>query len=118
MPWQPGDILRIDGRPYRPGNAYCVLLEVGDDCCGVQCAFPNEDGAIGHGALKHGHCCDRLHRLSVFGVSPLYSAELHQGELPDNCAFMKKASNLLYRNPNLGKLGSDMEVPVLKMIQS
>lgn len=117
VPWHPGDILRIDGRPYRPTDTYCVLLEVGDDCCGVQCAFPNEDGTIGHGALKHGHYCGRLHQLSLFGISPLYSAELHRGELPGNCAFMEKASKLLYQNPNLGKLESNMEVPVLKMVQ-
>lgn len=63
VPYQPGDILKIDCRPYAPGPVYCVIAEVGDDCCGVQCFYrcgirccnPEKMLRIEHGALKYGH---------------------------------------------------------------
>ena len=39
VPYQPGDVLFIDCRPYAPGAFYCLLKEVGDDCCGIQCEY-------------------------------------------------------------------------------
>ena len=55
VPYRPGDILKIDCSPYTDGVHYCILTEVGDDCCGVRCMYPVFDGRIGHGALKHGN---------------------------------------------------------------
>ena len=100
LPFAPGDILRIDNRPFAPGPAYCLIIETGLDCCGVQCMYPCSDGSIGFGALKHGDYFDRCY---VFQPSPLYSACRYAGELPDNCKFMEALSKKLYENPELGE---------------
>lgn len=87
-PYHPGDILKIGGPPYASAPRYCMLTEVGDDCCGIQCLYPDKDGRIGRGALKHGHYfpeyTDEMQLLS-----PLYCAEVYTGVLPETCGFMR-----------------------------
>lgn len=102
VPYRPGDILEVNCAPYVSGVHYCLLTEVGDDCCGVQCLYPSKSGHIEFGALKHGHyfpgCFDRRQYLS-----PLYGAKIYTGELPAECKFMKPLSEKLYKNPAFGK---------------
>lgn len=105
LPFVPGDILRIDNRPFVPGPAYCLITQTGTDCCGVQCAYPCRDGHIRFGALKHG---DFFDRSFVFQPSPLFSACRYVGELPDDCRFMKKLSDAIHRNPELGSTLNDL----------
>lgn len=100
LPFVPGDILRIDNRPFVPGPAYCLITQTGTDCCGVQCMYPCRDGHIRFGALKHG---DFFDRSFVFQPSPLFSARRYVGELPDDCKFMKKLSDTIRSSPELGK---------------
>lgn len=103
VPYKPGDILYIDCRPYTPEPFYCLLTEVGSGCCDVWCLFPNPDGSIGHGALKHGHYHSSEYDFFEEILSPLYRARLFHGELPKNCLFMKKLSEKLYADPGYGK---------------
>lgn len=105
LPFAPGDILRIDNRPFVPGPAYCLITQTGTDCCGVQCMYPCRDGHIRFGALKHG---DFFDRRFVFQPSPLFSACRYVGELPDDCEFMKTLSDAIHRNPELGKTLNDL----------
>ena len=81
---------------------YCILTEVGNDCCGVQCLYPGENGHIEFGALKHGHyfsgCFDRKQDLS-----PLYGTRVYAGELPRECEFMGCLSEKLHKEPEFGK---------------
>ncbi len=102
VPYRPGDILEVNCAPYVSGAHYCLLTEVGDDCCGVQCLYPGERGHIEFGALKHGHyfpgCFDRRQYLS-----PLYGAKIYTGELSGECKFMKPLSEKLHKNPAFGK---------------
>lgn len=102
VPYRPGDILEIRCAPYDPAPHYCLLTEVGDDCCGVQCLYPGENGRIEFGALKHGHyfagCFDRRRYLS-----PLYGAKLYTGELPGKCKFMEALSEKLHEDPAFGR---------------
>lgn len=103
VPYRPGDILEVGCAPYVSEPHYCILTEVGDDCCGVQCLYPGENGYIEFGALKHGHyfsgCFDRKQYLS-----PLYGAKIHTGELPSQCKFMKPLSEKLHEAPVFGKV--------------
>lgn len=73
IPFKPGDIIALDCRPFAPVKP-ALLLEVSDDCCGVQMIFEH-DGQInnpvyGTAALKHGHGftdfrgCEYFHPLS------------------------------------------------------
>ena len=103
VPYCPGDILEVGCAPYVSKPHYCILTEVGDDCCGVQCLYPGENQRIEFGALKHGHyfsgCFDRRQYLS-----PLYGAKIYTGELPGECKFMKPLSEKLHENPAFGKV--------------
>lgn len=100
VPYRPGDILRIDCRPYEPAVFYCLLLQVRRGCCGIWCLFPNADGSIGQGALKHGH----YHGYDFFPrvLSPLYRARVFDGELPRNCRFMKGLSEKIHADSSYG----------------
>ena len=103
VPYRPGDILEVGCAPYVSEPHYCILTEVGDDCCGVQCLYPGENGYIEFGALKHGHyfsgCFDRKQYLS-----PLYGAKIYTGELSGECKFMKPLSEKLHEAPVFGKV--------------
>lgn len=103
VPYRPGDILEIGCAPYVSEPHYCILTEVGDDCCGVQCLYPGENGRFEFGALKHGHyfsgCFDRRQY-----ISPLYGAKIYTGELSDEYKFMKPLSEKLHKDPAFGKV--------------
>lgn len=75
VPYQTGDVLFIDCRPYAPDAFYCRLKEVGDDCCGIQCEYMNPEGEIETGALKHGDYFFN-HREVYQYLSPLYKARI------------------------------------------
>lgn len=75
VPYQPGDVLFIDCRPYAPGAFYCILKEVGDDCCGIQCEYVDEKGNLETGALKHGDYFFNHGKVYQY-LSPLYRAKV------------------------------------------
>ena len=103
VPYRHGDILEVGCAPYVSKPHYCILTEVGDDCCGVQCLYPGENGHIEFGALKHGHyfsgCFDRRQYLS-----PLYGAKIYTGELSGEYKFMKPLSEKLHKDTAFGKV--------------
>ena len=102
-PYKPGDILRIDCRPYTPMPFYCLLIQVRSGCCGLWCLFPNLNGSIGQGALLHGHYYAMEYQFDFYRlISPLYRAELFTGELPENCSFMKLLSEKIHADPGYG----------------
>ena len=75
--------------------------------CGIWCLFPNRDGDIGQGALKHGH----YHEYDFFPqvLSPLYRAQVFNGELPRNYQFTKGLSEKTHANPSYGnKVAEDL----------
>lgn len=75
VPYHPGDVLFIDCRPYAPGVFYCRLKEVGDDCCGIQCEYVDEEGNMETGALKHGDYFFNHREVEQY-LSPLYRARI------------------------------------------
>lgn len=82
VPYQPGDILEVDCRPYVPNIAYCLITEVGDDCCRVQCVFPCTKGKLDFGAFKHGRFFDEAYQMPVY-MSPLYRSRVVHKALPE-----------------------------------
>lgn len=89
VPYSPGDILEIDCSPYTCGPHYCRLTEVGNDCCGIQCIYPDEDGKLGSGALKHGNYFADPYRNPQY-LSPLYHAKIYNDELPEKYRIIKQ----------------------------
>lgn len=102
VPYRPGDILEVSCDPYVSEPHYCILTEVGNDCCGVQCLYPGENGRIEFGALKHGHYFFNCYYASWY-LSPLYGTRVYAGELPRECEFMGRLSEKLHKDPAFGK---------------
>ena len=96
VPFEIGDMITIDCRPFAPVKRG-VILEKGDNwgCCSVQCAWITEKGKIRTGALKHSTLFDDK---SFVGVSPLYRAEIFDGELPQKEQPLKEISKFVYRD--------------------
>ena len=101
VPFEVGDIITIDCRPFAPVK-HAVIVEKGDNwcCCSVQCAWITENGKIRIGALKHSTLFDDK---SFVRVSPLYRAELFEGELPQKEQPLKEISKFVYRDEEKGR---------------
>lgn len=101
VPFEIGDIITIDCRPFAPLK-HAVIVEIGDNwgCCSVQCMWIDNDGNIDRGALKHSSVFDDKYFIQI---SPLYRAEVYDGELPEKEACLKEISSYVYRNEEKGK---------------
>ncbi len=86
VPYQPGDIVKVDCRPFTPVS-YVLLLEVGSDCCGVSCLYRTHDGYWDTGALKHRHFMESYPYPPL--LSPLYRIASYGGYLTREGRLMK-----------------------------
>ena len=103
-PWVPGDILKIDGRPFDHGPHFAIVLENDYEHTlrgQIWSAGPSKDHGVKEGSLSSGTFSDSL--LDPFIPSALYTAERYTGDLPDDCAFMLELSQKLHGNPDYGK---------------
>ncbi len=110
-PFVPGDILRINCRPYGP-ETFCIVYdirkELPESISEIRCLYAAADGVIGIGRLGHGsfslfqpmcpvftkrYSFDDFYEMSI--IAPLYAAETYTGELPESCAFMKPLQKLI-----------------------
>lgn len=110
-PWVPGDILKIDGRPFDHGPRFAIVLENDYEHTlrgQIWCAGPSKDRGVKEGSLSSGTYRDSL--LDAFAPSTLYTAERYTGDLPDDCAFMLELSQKLHDNPDYGKQWSEGSV--------
>lgn len=100
VPFDIGDIITIDCRPFAPLK-HGVIIEKGNNrsCCCVQCAWIANNGDVRVGALKHTTVFDDK---SFVNVSPLYRAEIYNGELPENERCLKEISEFVWRNEEKG----------------
>lgn len=70
-PFQSGDILHIDCRPFAPETTVTVLNNHSpSDCCSPQCEYIDNNGQKQSGALKHSHI-DKENVIE--SISPLYN---------------------------------------------
>lgn len=101
VPFEIGDIITIDCRPFAPLK-HAVIVEIGDNwgCCTVQCMWVDNDGNINRGALKHSSVFDDKYFIQV---SPLYRAEVYDGELPEKEACLRIISKYVCRDEEKGK---------------
>ena len=110
-PWVPGDILKIDGRPFDHGPRFAIVLENDYEHTlrgQIWCAGPSKDRGVKEGSLSSGTYRDSL--LDAFAPSALYTAERYTGDLPDDCAFMLELSQKLHDDPDYGKQWSEGSV--------
>lgn len=110
-PWVPGDILKIDGRPFDHGPRFAIVLENDYEHTlrgQIWCAGHSRDHGVKEGSLSSGTFSDSL--LDPFIPSALYTAERYTGELPDGCAFMLELSQMLHDSPDYGRQWSEGSV--------
>lgn len=110
-PWVPGDILKIDGRPFDHGPRFAIVLENDYEHTlrgQIWCAGPSKVRGVKEGSLSSGTYRDCL--LDAFAPSALYTAERYTGDLPDDCAFMLELSQKLHDDPDYGKQWSEGSV--------
>ncbi len=89
IPFQPGDIVTVDSRPFAK-EKHVVILEVGPDCCGVQAMYwDSKDGKWRTGAVKHGSIYEEITPM----VSPLYRMEKYTGELAEDEKYLEEVSH-------------------------
>jgi len=101
VPFEIGDIITIDCRPFALVK-HAVIVEIGDNwgCCSVQCMWIDKQRNVNRGALKHASVFDEIRLIRI---SPLYRAEVFEGELPENEAFLKEISEFVYKDEEKGK---------------
>lgn len=107
VPFQPGDIILADCRPFSKERRV-IILEIGDnsDCCCVQCLYFLPNGKVGCGALKHNHFHDFRENSHISG---LYRARCWSEELPESEAPFAILSKAIKAKPTLGrKIGNWM----------
>ena len=110
-PWVPGDILKIDGRPFDHGLRFAIVLENDYEHTlrgQIWCAGPSKDRGVKEGSLSSGTYRDCL--LDPFAPSALYTVKRYTGDLPDDCTFMLELSQKLHDNPDYGKQWSEGSV--------
>lgn len=110
-PWSPGDIIKIDSRPFDHGPRFAIVLEDDYDSSykgQVWCAYPSKIYGVEEGALRLRDSVDGF--FDDFTPSALYTAERYTGDLPDDCSFMLELSKKLHDDPDCGKQWSDGSV--------
>ena len=91
IPFEPGDIVTVDGRPFCAPR-HVLLLEVGDDCCGVWAMYKKADGSWDTGAVKHGTVYD----IGWHGMlSPLYRLKKYEDVLTDDERILEDISSAI-----------------------
>ena len=114
MPYQPGDILEVDSRPYQYGPSYCLILTSGDSGYPARYLYPTNNWGVlvdtldSLGYERSNFCCQR-HIYAMYHVSsPVYHIRRYDGDLPDQCSWMKALSKKIYANPSAGQTIVDL----------
>lgn len=114
MPYQPGDILEVDSRPYHYGPSYCLMLTSGDSDHPARYLYPTDYFGVRVGTLDNLEYeqsyfgCQR-HIYEMYHVSsPVYHIRRYDGDLPDQCSWMKALSEKIYANPSAGQTIVDL----------
>ena len=100
-PYQNGDILCIDCRPYGPGASYCLVFDATEP--GLKCLYPLSSGNIGFGTISDCYYHENFSECRPF-LPPLFQAERCVGEkLPESCLFLHMIARKIKENPKLAK---------------
>lgn len=106
VPFNPGDILTVDCRPFAP-PVHAVLLEKGDnvDCCCLQILYRDiYTGKWTTCALKHGLMLEAVEDGGYQPFSsPLYRLERFEGPLPKNESHMSRVSKFIDGDDGKGR---------------
>lgn len=94
IPFETGDIVTLDCRPFAPVMHALLLAVDNADCCGVRMLHRDKNGLWHNSALKHKHGWGRYTPL----LSPLYRLEKYEGELPEDHKIFLEVQNFIRDN--------------------
>ena len=101
VPFQPGDIILADCRPFAKERRV-LIVDIGDnaDCCAVQCLSVTPNGELRQAAFKHSHYLDVKENSHFSG---LYRAARWHGEAPEEEYPLAVIGAAIKDNPGLWK---------------
>ena len=102
MPYQPGDILEIDCRPYQYGPVYGILLTADDPDYAAQYLYQTAYATSKIVALDQ----VKYENTDLFPQSYLaaiYHVRRYSGELPENCGWMRALSSKIQSESSFGE---------------
>ena len=82
-PYEKGDILEIDCRPWAPGPYYCLVANSKLDCLHL-----DGDGRISCGSIPYGSCFAGWAHTNLL-LSPVFRARKVTQPLPEECAALQ-----------------------------
>ena len=97
-PFQPGDIVTLDPRPFAP-PIHAVLLQTRRDCCGLRGLYCGFDGLWHDVAIYHQHGWDDISGYEPI-LSPVYRLSLCSLDdlLPDEREVLQSVHNYIGGN--------------------
>ena len=97
-PFQPGDIVTLDPRPFAP-PIHAVLLQTRRDCCGLRGLYCGFDGSWNDVAIYHRHGWDEITGYEPI-LSPVYRLSLCSLDdlLPDEREVLQSVHNYIGGN--------------------
>ncbi len=100
-PFKPGNIVRIDCRPFAPPvNALIVYAGPDWDCCSLLALFRDKDGYYRNSAVKHTDMFRHIGGDNM--ISALYRIETYNGKLNKYDRIYKEISPLIYGDNKKG----------------
>lgn len=100
-PFQTGDRICVDCRPFAPGKTLLVLENNHpEDCCSLQGLCMDEEGLIRCGAVKHVSLFSRHYRPML---SPLYRADRMETPFEGDERILKKVREYIGSDPAKGR---------------
>ena len=102
VPYQPGDILEIDCRPYQFGPVYSIMLTADSPGCAAQYLYQTAYATSKIVALDQ----VKYENTDLFPQSYLaaiYHVRRYSGDLPENCGWMRALSSKIQAEPSFGE---------------
>lgn len=102
VPYQPGDILEIDCRPYQFGPVYGIMLTTDSPGCAAQYLYQPRSDEIRIAPLEKVGDYYPYDFLPSY-LATVYHVKRYSGDLPENCSWMKALSSKLQAEPSFGE---------------
>ena len=102
VPYQPGDILEVDRRPYQFGPVYGIMLNTDSPGCAAQYLYQPRSDEIRIAPLEKVGDYYPYEFLPSY-LATVYHVRRYSGDLPENCSWMKALSSKIQAEPSFGE---------------
>ena len=102
VPYQPGDILEVDRRPYQFGPVYGIMLTTDSPGCAAQYLYQPRSDEIRIAPLEKVGDYYPYDFLPSY-LATVYHVKRYSGELPEDCSWMKALSSKIQSEPSFGE---------------